>query len=484
MSFELMSPELALVATVIVVVIADLFISRKRLLAAISLAGLAVAFGLAIYLWGQDSQLLFGGMLAVDSYALFFKLLFIATAALVILASVDYVSRFERFQGEYHAMVILATLGLMLMAATTDLIAIYVALELAAISFYVLVGFLKDRKSTESSLKYLLLGGVASAVLVYGMALVFGVTGSTQLADIAVFLQSSGDITENPALLLGIVLLIAGLGFKIAAIPFQFWVPDVYEGAPTPITLFLSVGSKVAGFALLLRLFWAAFSLPEGLSSEWGSIIAVLSAIGMTLGNVVAIVQTNIKRMLGYSSIAHAAYMLVGVAAVGMSQGGDLFAQNSILFYLLAFAVSDLAAFIVVIAISNKVKSDLIRDMAGIGRQAPWLAGAMTLALMSLTGFPPTAGFIAKFYIFAAGVNNGLLWLVVIGVINSVISAYYYVRVMKVMWTKEPVTQGEVPTSRALQLALAVPAAAIILLGIVPAFATELADMATRLFVY
>jgi NADH-quinone oxidoreductase subunit N len=316
------------------------------------------------------------------------------------------------------------------------------------------------------------------------MALVFGVTGSTNIADIAAFIQSGSGITENPSLILGIVLLIAGLGFKIAAIPFQFWVPDVYEGAPTPITMYLSVGSKVAGFALLLRLFWAAFSLPEGLSAEWGTVIAVLSAIGMTLGNVVAIVQTNIKRMLAYSSIAHAGYMLVGIAALGTSSGGDPFVQNSILFYLLAFAVTDLVAFTVIIAVSRKVGSDLIRDMAGIGRQAPWLAGAMTLALMSLTGFPPTAGFIAKFYVFAAGVNHDLLWLVVIGVINTVISAYYYLRVIKVMWTKEPVTQGNIPSSRALKVALAVPAVLVVVLGIVPAFATELADMATRLFVY
>jgi NADH-quinone oxidoreductase subunit N len=374
----------------------------------------------------------------------------------------------------------------MLMAATTDLIAIYVALELAAISFYVLVGFLKDRKSTESSLKYLLLGGVASAVMLYGMALIFGVTGSTQLSDISGFLQAMpvGSVMENPALIMGIVLLIAGLGFKIAAIPFQFWVPDVYEGAPTPITLFLSVGSKVAGFALMLRLFWAAFSLPEALSAEWGTILAVLAAFGMTLGNVVAIVQTNIKRMLGYSSIAHAGYLLVGLAAVGMTEGTDLIGQSSTLFYLLAFALSDLAAFIAIIAISNKVKSDLIKDMAGIGRQAPWLAGAMTLALVSLTGFPLTAGFIAKFYIFAAGVNHGLLWLVVIGVINTVISAYYYLRVIKVMWTREPMTLESVPTSKALKLALAVASAGILLLGIVPAFATQLADIASRIFVY
>ena len=486
MNLELAAPELALVGTAIAVVILDLFIRRKKWLTWVSLAGLAAAAGLSLSMWGQSPELIFGNMLAVDSYALFFKLLFLSIAALVIMASVDYVAKFARFQGEYHALVLLATRVMMLIAATTDLIAIYVSLELTAISFYVLVGFLKDKKSTESSLKYLLLGGVASAVMVYGMALIFGVTGQTQLGEITAFIQAMppGAVLENPALIMGIVLLITGLGFKIAAVPFQFWVPDVYEGAPTPITLFLSVGSKVAGFALVLRIFYAAFSSPGALSAEWGTILAVLSAIGMTLGNVVAISQTNIKRMLGYSSIAHAGYLLVGVAAIGMAQGTDLVGQSSTLFYLVAFAVTDLAAFIAVIAITNKIGSDEISDFAGLGKQAPWLAGALTLGLLSLSGFPPTAGLIAKFYIFSAGVSHDLLWLVVIALINTVISAYYYLNVVKVMWLGKPVTRGKVTTSRSLKIALIVPSVGILLLGIFPAFVTELAEKAARLFIF
>jgi len=486
LNIGLAAPEFALIGTAIAVIVLDLFITRKRWLVYVCLAGLTTAAALTIAMWGDHPRLIFNSMLAVDNYALFFKLLFIGIAALIILASTDYVSKFKRFQGEYYALVLLATLGMILMAATTDLISIYLALELTAISFYVLVGFLKDKKSTEASLKYLLVGGVASAIMLYGLALVFGFTGSTQLSEIAQFIQAmpAESITDSPGLILGIILLVAGFGFKVAAVPFQFWVPDVYEGAPTPVTLFLSVGSKAAGFAILLRVFYAAFADPAALAEQWGIILAVLAAVGMTLGNVVAIWQTNIKRMLGYSSIAHAGYLLIGLAAVGMSQSGDTVGQSSTLFYLLAFAVTDLAAFIAVIAITNKVGSDNISAFSGMGKQAPVLALVLTLALLSLTGFPPTAGFLAKFYIFSAGVNNGLTWLVVVALLNTVISAYFYLRVVKVMWLGEPTTEGAVPSSWSLRFALASSGFLVLLLGIFPAFALNMADLAARMFIF
>jgi NADH-quinone oxidoreductase subunit N len=486
LNIGLAAPEFALLGTAIAVIVLDLFITRKRWLVYVCLAGLGAAAALTIAMWGDHPRLIFNNMLAVDNYALFFKLLFLGIAALIILASTDYVSKFKRFQGEYYALVLLATLGMILMAATTDLISIYLALELTAISFYVLVGFLKDRKSTEASLKYLLLGGVASAILLYGLALVFGFTGTTQLSEIAQFIQAmpAQSITDSPGLILGIILLVAGFGFKVAAVPFQFWVPDVYEGAPTPITLFLSVGSKAAGFAILLRVFYAAFSQPSALAEQWGIILAVLAAVGMTVGNVVAIWQTNIKRMLGYSSIAHAGYLLIGLAAVGMAQSGDTVGQSSILFYLLAFAVTDIAAFVAVIAITNKIGSDDISRFSGLGKQAPVLALALTLALLSLTGFPPTAGFLAKFYIFSAGVNNGLTWLVVIALLNTVISAYFYLRVVKLMWLGKPTTEGTVPSSWSLRFSLASSSFLVLLLGIFPAFALNMADLAARMFIF
>jgi len=489
LNLELFIPELSLITFAIVVILLDLFIQRKGLLAVVSIAGLVVAAGFTIAMamtdmWGGSSQAIFNNMLAVDNFALFFKLLFLGIAALVILASTDYVSKFARFQGEYYALVLLSALGMMLMAATAELISIYVALELTSISLYVLVGFLKNPKSTEASLKYLLLGAVASAVLLYGMALVFGFTGKTQLGEIAQVIQamSLSGILSSPGLILGIVLLIAGFGFKIAAVPFHMWVPDVYEGAPTPITAYLSVASKAAGFAIILRVFYSAFGLPQWLSLDWGLIFAVLAAIGMTLGNIVALPQTNIKRMLGYSSIAQAGYLMVGLATVGLSPVADAVGRSAVLFFLAGYAFANLGAFIAIIAISNKVNSDLIEDYSGMSKRAPLLALGLTLCLISLIGMPPAAGFMAKFYIFSGAVQHGLLWLVVIAVINSVISAYYYLRVVKVMWLGEPVSEEKVPSSGALRLALSVSCLGVLLLGVIPGFVMKLAEAAAQMF--
>lgn len=484
MNLELFIPELSLITFAIAVILLDLFIQRKGLLAVVSIAGLVVSAGFTIAMWGGSPQAIFNNMLAVDNFALFFKLLFLGIAALVILASVDYVSKFARFQGEYYALVLLSALGMMLMAATAELISIYVALELTSISLYVLVGFLKDPKSSEASLKYLLLGAVASAILLYGMALVFGFTGKTQLGEIAQAIQamSLAGILSSPGLILGIVLLIAGFGFKIAAVPFQMWVPDVYEGAPTPITAYLSVASKAAGFAIILRVFYSAFGLPQWLSLDWGLIFAVLAAIGMTLGNITALPQTNIKRMLGYSSIAQAGYLMVGLAAVGLSPVTDAVGRSTVLFFLASYALTNLGAFTAIIAISNKLNSDLIEDYSGMGKRAPLLALALTLCLISLIGMPPAAGFMAKFYIFSGAVQHGLLWLVVIAVLNSVISAYYYLRVVKVMWLGAPVSEERVPSSGALRLALSISCLGVLLLGVIPGFVMKLAEAAAKMF--
>lgn len=486
MNIQLFMPELSLAVFAIVVILVDLFIQRKELLVMVSLAGLVISVGFTLAMWGSNSQAIFNDMVVVDNFACFFKLLFLGITGLVILASVDYVSKFARFQGEYYALVLLSALGMMLMAATAELISIYIALELTSICLYILVGFLKDTKSTEASLKYLLLGAVASAILLYGMALVFGFTGKTQLGEIAQVIQAMPQQTllASPALILGIVLLVAGFGFKIAAIPFHMWVPDVYEGAPTPITAYLSVASKAAGFAIILRVFYSSFGLPEWLSLDWGLIFAVLSAIGMTLGNVIAIPQVNIKRMLGYSSIAQAGYLMVGLATMGVSPVADILGRSGVLFFLVAYALTNLGAFIAIIAISNKLDSDLIDDYSGMGKRAPLLALALTLCLISLIGIPPAAGFMAKFYIFSGAVQHGLLWLVVIAVINSVVSAYYYLRVVKVMWLGEPVSVEAVPSSGALRLALVISCLGVLLLGVMPGYLMRLAEVAARMFVF
>ncbi len=487
MNLQLFTPELSLVATAVVVILLDLFIQRKGLLVLVSIAGLVVSAGFTIAMWGGSSQAIFNNMLAVDNFALFFKLLFLGIAALVILASVDYVSKFARFQGEYHALVLLSALGMMLMAATTNLISIYVALELTSISIYVLVGFLKDPKSTEASLKFLLLGALASAVLLYGMALIFGFTGKTQLGEIAQVIQamSLSGILSSPGLILGIVLAIAGFGFKIAAVPFHMWVPSVYEGAPTPITAYL-VAEKAAGFAIILRVFYSAFGLPQWLSLDWALVFAALAAIGMTLGNIAALPQTNIKRMLGYSTIAQAGYLMVGLATVGLSPVADVadtIGRSTILFFLASYALTNLGAFTAIIAISNKLNSDLIEDYSGMGKRAPLLALGLTLCLISLIGMPPAAGFMAKFYIFSGAVQHGLLWLVIIAVINSVISAYYYLRVVKVMWLGKPVSEEKVPSSGGLRLALSISCLGVLLLGVIPGLVMKLAELAARIFV-
>jgi NADH-quinone oxidoreductase subunit N len=483
-------PEIALLVFAVAVILLDLFIARKGVLAVVSIIGILVAGLFSVSFWNVNLYF-FNDMFRVDNFAVFFKLLFLGIALLLVLASTDYVSKFKRFQGEYYALILIATIGMMLMAATADLISLYISLELTSISLYILVSFLKDRKSTEASLKYLLLGAIASAVLLYGMALVFGVTGQTQLTSIAQSITASGygTLTANPALMMGIILMIAGFGFKIAAVPFQMWVPDVYEGAPTTITAFLSVASKGAGFAIIMRVFLTSFHTYVPMSHEWGMIFAVLAVISMIVGNVAAIPQTNIKRMLGYSSIAQAGYLMVGLAAAGAFTGaessmlssifyGTMFAQKGVLFFLAAYAFTNLGAFIAVIVISRKIDSDLIADYAGMGKRSPWLALALTLCLISLIGIPPAAGFMAKFYIFSMAASNGLLWLVVIAVINSVISAYYYLRVVRVMWFAEPASAEKVPSSWAPALALALCSLGVLLLGIIPGLLMRLADIA------
>jgi len=467
----LLSPEISLLALALVVILLDLFIGRKWILGWVSIIGLSVPVIFTLSLWGRN-ETSFGGALAVDHFSLFFHLFFLGVTALVLLSSTEYARKFAAFRAEYYALILLAAMGMMLLASTRELISIFVALELTGISLYVLTGFLKDPKSSEAGLKYLLLGAVASAVFPYGMALVFGLTGTTYLEGIAAAISAEG-LLGSPALLMGIALLVAGFGFKIAAVPFQMWVPDVYEGAPTPITAYLSVASKAAGFAVILRVFYEALG-PASL--DWGMIFAVLAAITMTVGNIVAIAQKNIKRMLGYSSIAMAGYLMIGLAAVTTE------ASSALIFFLACYALTNLGAFIAIIAISNKINSDEISDYSGMVRRAPLYALALALCLISLTGIPPTAGFMAKIYIFSAGVNAELLWLVIIAVINSVISAYYYLRVVRVMFLGEPLSKEGVHASSGLRVALSISCLGVLLLGIYPWMLLKFAETAASIF--
>lgn len=482
MNLQLLLPELVLCGFALLVILLDLGIRQKGVLAGLSIVGLIISALAAVSMWGIPKLVAFGGALVVDQFGIFFKLIIAAAAVLVILASQDYAEKFTRFKGEYYALILLSAVGMMLLVSTADLIAIYVALELSSITLYVLAGFLKDPKSTEAGLKYLLLGSIASAVMLYGMAMVFGLTGTTRLGEIAATVKS-GQLA-SPALFMGLVLLAAGFGFKIACVPFQMWVPDVYEGAPTPVTAYLSVASKAAGFGIITRVFFTAFSLPVSLSVDWGLLFAILSAVTMTVGNVMALAQKNVKRLLGYSSIAQAGYLMVGLAAIGMASVNDALGRSGLLFFMASYALTNLGAFIAIIAISQKIDSDEMDDYSGMGRRSPLLASALSLCLFSLTGLPPTAGLIAKVIIFNSAVQSGLLWLVIVAVLNTCISAYYYLKLVKVMWfnpatSEERVTAG----SWTLLAALTIACLGVLVFGIVPGHLATFAQAAAKILV-
>jgi len=502
--FYVISPYLAMAGAAVLVILLDLALprSKKGLLPYIAFAALAGPFVLSLVqfydlsgavnlLRGADAftveePSILLGTLSVDRFALFFNFLVIGSVALVALASTDYVRRMERFQGEYFGLILFSATGMMLLAAATELITIYISLELTTLPLAALAAFLMDQRSSEAGMKFLIIGAVSSALMLYGMALVFGFTGSTQLADISTAIgQASGDIPfGNYALFVGIILMLAGFGFKLSAAPFQMWVPDVYEGAPTPVVGFLSVASKAAAFAILLRVLFTGFF---DVALDWGIIIAGLAAASMVIGNLVAISQSNIRRLFGYSTISHAGYILVGVAA-GVKSGEGIFkapefaaiGPDSVLFYLAAYAAANLTAFFAITMISSKISSDRISDYAGLVTRSPVLAIVLALSLLALIGVPPTGIFIAKLYIFTAAVDSGLIWLAILGVINSAVSAYYYVRIIRVMFTQPADSNEKITAPPAPWLALGLAGAAMVFMGVAPGFVMEAARGAVR----
>ncbi len=495
------SPYLAMAGAATLVIILDLVLPRRAegLLPYLAFLFLAGPFVLSLYQFydlGQAANLVrsegdgtasvFVGSLSVDRFALFFNFLVTGATALVVLASTEYVRLMPRFRGEYFALLLFSATGMMLLAAATELITIYVALELTSLPIAALAAFLTSGRSSEAGMKFLIIGAISSALLLYGMALVFGFTGSTELAEIAAAVARAGGgiAFGNYALLVGIVLLVAGFGFKISAAPFQMWVPDVYEGAPTPVVAFLSVASKAAGFAVLFRVLFTGFF---DVSLDWAILMSALAAASMTIGNVVAIAQSNIRRLFGYSTIAHAGYLLVGVAAgVKASEvipGAPVFASiglDSVLFYLVAYTAANLTAFFAIAAIGERVGSDRISDYAGLFNRSPVLAITLALALIALIGVPPTGIFIAKLYVFTAAVDSGLAWLAIVGVVNSAVSAYYYIRIIRVMFLQQaPAAPGAPPSrSPAPWAALGVAAAVLVFLGVAPGFVLEAAGAA------
>ena len=477
-NLELITPEISMVLLAGLIIIVDLFSSNKKLLAPLCLVGLLVPLYFCISLAQESAAGGFKGTIQVDNFSIFFKYIIILATGLVILTSITYGKRFDKHQGEYYSLILLSATGMMLLASATELITIYIALELTALPIAALAAFIREKKSAESGMKFLILSAVSSAVLLYGMVLIYGFTGSTHLSEIgpaiASQLSNSSGISDHGVLLFSVILITAGFGFKISAVPFQMWAPDVYEGAPTPITGFLSVASKAVGFAIILRILYMVFD-NEALSSDWTSMMAVLSAISMSVGNLIAIKQNNIKRMLAYSTIAQAGYVMVGLAAMTSDTTLNTSGPVGILVYLAGYTFTNLAAFAVITAVSENSGDDSIDSFSGLIKRSPILAGIMTISMISLIGIPPTIGFMAKIYIFGAAVESNLTWLAFVGVINSVISAYYYLRVVKTMFMNSASENSQMKTRIGPLSAAVISIAGTVVFGLYPRPIIELA---------
>ena len=469
-------PLAALIFWAVLVLLVDLWIpkGRKSITAILTTGGLALSLGLTLAQNGRTTMA-FGGMVVVDGFAVFLNVIFLASGLAAVALAYDYLKRMDLERGEYYALLLFSISGMMLMAYASDLIIVFLALELLSIPLYVLAGFARPRTdSEESSLKYFLLGAFASGFVLYGVAMIFGATARTDLAGIVAAMNSG---TGNPLLfIIGAVLLLVGFGFKIAAVPFHMWTPDVYQGAPTPVTGFMSVAVKAAGFTALLRVFTTIFR--GDIYADLWPILWGMAALTMIAGNVLAISQKNIKRLLAYSSIAHAGYLLMAFVPYGTQYLGDAIAST--LFYLIGYGLTSFGAWAVVIAMEKAEARGLdIEDYAGLGRRYPWLGLSMIVFMLSFTGIPLTLGFWGKFYLFRTAVEGGYLSLAVVGLLTSIVSAYYYLRVLVVMYMKtgEPVAKG----GAWINILAVVAAAAVVLLALIPGPILELVSKALML---
>ncbi len=462
----LLSPELLLLFWALLVLGLDLLFKKaKDSLAYLALAGLAPAIGAAVYLLlqGIDQSLPFD-MVRVDAYALYFKIIACLASGLVILASMEYMKARTRYRSEFYGLLLLATLAMSLMAASTNLIMIYLSIEFMSLTSYVLVGYFRDDpRSTEGGLKYFLFGAITSALMLYGMSLIYGATGTTDLHEIATSLATMQAFTSPTRFLIlpAILFMLAGFGFKIALVPFHQWSPDAYEGAPTPVATLLSVGPKAMGFAILMRVLLTALPLFQ---IDWVAILMGISIVTMTLGNLTAMRQSNIKRMLAYSSIAQMGYVLIGLVSVGPFSVGI----NGVLLYLLAYLFTNAGAFIAVIAFSHVTNSDEIADYAGLVRRAPALAAVMVVFFMSLAGLPPTAGFVGKLFVFGSAVQAEYYYLAIIGVLNSVVSVVYYFNVVRQMFFLPPPVEERLSLPRFPMAAVIISVLMIFIIGLYP----------------
>jgi len=463
LNIRLIAPEIILICTALILLLLDLLVKRKETVAFVGVIGtlLSAYVNFKICALGWSGSIL-AGMFIFDGYANFFKLIFYINIILTIFISLKYMIIEKASFGEYYALLLFATSGMMIMSGATDLIVLYLGLELMALSTYVLVGLMRRQlRSSEAALKYFFLGAFSSAFLLYGISLTYGLTGTTNLREIAASLQTL-NLTDSPILFLGLIFFIVAFGFKIAIVPFHMWAPDVYEGAPTSITAFMSVGPKAAGFAVLGRVLFDAFG---DMQVQWAGILAPLSILTMAVGSIVALAQTNIKRMLAYSSIAHAGYILLGVIT-GTPEG-----LTSTMNYLFIYAFMNIGAFAVVIMLrSEGFKGEDLSDYEGLAKSHPLASALMLIFMFSLTGIPPTAGFIGKFYVFMEAIKAGYVSLVVIAVIFSVVSAFFYLRVVMYMYMKEPKGEVALTTSAPMGFVLAVTALTTIIIGVFPSY--------------
>ena len=432
------TPELLLVVSAIVVILVDLGVKNREsaTVAYLSLAGIGCVFAAVLLTHGQlgdrTSISLFLGMIRLDAFSTFFKVLLLLAAAATMLFSIRSEELDAQLKGEYYALLLAITLGMFLMASSTNLLMIFISLETVSLTSYILAGFLTHNpRSSEAAFKYITYGAVASGTMLFGLSFLFGMTGTGDLGQISTRLTellAAGEVYPL-AVLIAIIFVLAGVGYKIASVPFHMWSPDVYEGAPIPITAFLSVASKSAGFALFIRFFNSGFSSSEVMQSvDWTLMLAIVSALTMTVGNLAALPQQNVKRLLAYSSIAHGGYLLMGGVLL-TSEG-----IGAILFYLVVYLFMNLGAFYVVVLIANEEGSEMIEGYRGLASRAPLVAGAMAIFLFSLTGIPPFAGFFGKWLLFAAVLEQGYYWLAFVGLLNSVVSLYYYARIVKAMY--------------------------------------------------
>ena len=467
----LVAPELSLVLVALTVMVVDLFIKRRIVTVTVALIGLIIPIGFAI-----SQALLVGpmvanhtlpdthafyGMFVVDQYAIFFDIVFLIIAAIMILSSYSYVGKYVKADGEFYTLLLFSVTGMMFMASTSELLTIYISLELTSIPLYVMAGLLRTgERSAEAAVKYVLLGAMSSAILLYGFALLYGLTGTTDLTGIATSIKN-GVENGNVLVLIASVLILAGFGFKISAVPFHMWAPDIYEGAPTPATAFFSVGSKAAGFAAMLRVFMTG-GLGQVNLTSLVTIVSIIAILTMTLGNLVAAVQTNVKRMMAYSSIAQAGYILVGFVASLSGQNSN--GNSAVLFFILVYVLTNLGAFAGIIALANATGGEKIEDFRGLAKRAPLLSAGTALCLLSLSGIPPMAGFVSKVFIFSAAWSQGLSWLVVIALINTVVSLVYYGRLVKVMYFDAPLKEDHLTTPMGLSSSIALTTAALIVI--------------------